>query len=199
MGNSCRSAIDTTTVSDRAACPRDRRAAAHSVAGRRAAARTFLQPVGPPRVQDAHGGLCGQTSQLSADGVRLVGATEIATGMAASQAWSPGPGATNTQSVTSDPDTTGQVRNYTTGPWTQVDDDMRSRTDGEIIADAGHPDAGPRHRGSGVIPRSGRDRLLFAHLPRTLSGVPTPRSGRRRSTRSRIGRRRSGPRTHEAR
>ncbi|MFH9709239.1 hypothetical protein ACH4MW_24975 [Streptomyces luteogriseus] len=69
--------------------------------------------------------------------VRLWGTTEIATGVDATQAWAPGPGALSTQSVTADPDTTGQVRTYTTGPWTQVDDDVRAGIVGEVMADAG--------------------------------------------------------------
>ncbi|MER6345110.1 hypothetical protein ACWC10_05950 [Streptomyces sp. NPDC001595] len=74
-----------------------------------------------------------------ADGpaVKLWGVTEVATGVDATQAWGPGPGAVSTQSVTADPDTTGQVRTYTTGPWTQVDDDVRAGIVGEIMADAG--------------------------------------------------------------
>ncbi|MFS0693129.1 hypothetical protein [Streptomyces nitrosporeus] len=69
---------------------------------------------------------------------KLEGATVIAVGMAdASQAWSPGPGAISTQTTTDDPDTTGQVHKYTTGPWTQADDDVRSGIVGEVIADAG--------------------------------------------------------------
>ncbi|GHD36388.1 hypothetical protein [Streptomyces galbus] len=69
--------------------------------------------------------------------VRLWGTTEVATGVDAAQAWAPGPGAVSTQSVTGDPDTTGQVRSYTTGPWTQVDDDVRAGIVGDVMADAG--------------------------------------------------------------
>ncbi|MCZ0987881.1 hypothetical protein [Streptomyces diastatochromogenes] len=68
---------------------------------------------------------------------KLWGSTDIATGVDAAQAWSPGGGAISTQSVTSDPDTTGQIRSFTTGPWTSVDDDIRSGVVGEIMADAG--------------------------------------------------------------
>ncbi|MEV5438780.1 hypothetical protein AB0K80_22620 [Streptomyces sp. NPDC052682] len=69
--------------------------------------------------------------------IKLWGTTDIATGVDATQGWSAGPGAVGTQSVTADPDTTGQIRTYTTGPWTQADDDVRSGIVGEIIADAG--------------------------------------------------------------
>ncbi|MFE6520884.1 hypothetical protein [Streptomyces sp. NPDC057794] len=69
--------------------------------------------------------------------VRLSGTTEITIGVDATQAWAPGPGAVSTQTVTDDPDTTGQVRTYTTGPWTQVDDDVRAGIVGDIMADAG--------------------------------------------------------------
>lgn len=64
-------------------------------------------------------------------------ATPVATSVDAAQAWAPGPDAISTQSVTADPDTTGQIRSFTTGPWTSVDDDIRSGIVGEIMADAG--------------------------------------------------------------
>lgn len=70
-------------------------------------------------------------------GIRLETPTTVATGIDAAQAWAPGPNALSTQSVTSDPDTTGQVRSYTTGPLTTADDDVRSGIVGEVMADAG--------------------------------------------------------------
>ncbi|MFE9767167.1 hypothetical protein ACFYPC_22030 [Streptomyces sp. NPDC005808] len=90
-------------------------------------------------VQWLKDGTVKQASLMSVNGttIDLVRSIQIATGVDAAQAWSPGPGATNTQTVTSDPDTTGQIRKYTTGPWTQVDDDVRSGIVGEIMADAG--------------------------------------------------------------
>ncbi|WP_037652552.1 MULTISPECIES: hypothetical protein [Streptomyces] len=70
-------------------------------------------------------------------GIRLEAATSIATGVDAAQAWAPGPNAISTQSVTSDPDTTGQIRSFTTGPWTSADSDVRSGILGDVMADAG--------------------------------------------------------------
>jgi hypothetical protein len=48
--------------------------------------------------------------------IKLEAATSIATGVDAAQAWAPRPNAISTQSVTSDPETTGQVRSFTTSP-----------------------------------------------------------------------------------
>lgn len=74
---------------------------------------------------------------LSGSSVKLWGTTDIATGVDATQAWAPGPKAISTQSLTDDPDTTGQVRAFTTGPWASAADDVRSGIVGEIMADAG--------------------------------------------------------------
>ncbi|WP_130330195.1 hypothetical protein [Streptomyces sp. BK022] len=67
----------------------------------------------------------------------VYGVGTYATGVDATQAWSPGWGAISTQSVTSDPDTTGQIRAFTTSPWASADDDIRSGIVGDIMADAG--------------------------------------------------------------
>ncbi|MFE3632785.1 hypothetical protein [Streptomyces sp. NPDC059168] len=74
---------------------------------------------------------------ITPSGIRLEAPTTAATGVDAAQAWAPGPNALSTQSVTSDPDTTGQVRSYTTGPLTTADDDVRAGIVGDIMADAG--------------------------------------------------------------
>ncbi|MET8582223.1 hypothetical protein ABZX39_15230 [Streptomyces collinus] len=74
---------------------------------------------------------------ITPPGIRLETPTTVATGVDATQAWAPGPNALSTQSVTSDPDTTGQVRSYTTGPLTAADDDVRSGIVGDIMADDG--------------------------------------------------------------
>ncbi|MGW2702355.1 hypothetical protein [Streptomyces sp. NPDC001340] len=74
---------------------------------------------------------------ITPPGIRLETPSTLATAVDAAQAWAPGPGALSTQSVTSDPDTTGQIRSFTTGPWTGADDDVRSGIVGEIMADAG--------------------------------------------------------------
>ncbi|ROP47388.1 hypothetical protein EDD94_7074 [Streptomyces sp. PanSC9] len=74
---------------------------------------------------------------ITPPGIRLETPTTVATGVDAAQGWAPGPNALSTQSVSSDPDTTGQVRAYTTGPLTSVDDDVRSGIVGDIMADAG--------------------------------------------------------------
>jgi hypothetical protein len=68
---------------------------------------------------------------------RLTKVTDITTGVDAAQAWSPGSDVVNTQTTTTDPDTTGQIRKYKTGPWTSLDDDIRSGIVGRIMADAG--------------------------------------------------------------
>jgi hypothetical protein len=73
----------------------------------------------------------------SGTNIKLSGTTDIATGVDAAQAWAPGPSAISVQSLTGDPDTTGQIRSFTTGPWTSADDDVRSGIVGEIMADAG--------------------------------------------------------------
>ncbi|MFJ6666521.1 hypothetical protein [Streptomyces sp. NPDC091383] len=70
-------------------------------------------------------------------GIRLEAATTVATGVNASQTWAPGPNVLSTQSLTADPDTTGQIRSFTTGPFTSADDDVRSGIVGDIVADAG--------------------------------------------------------------
>ncbi|MEU4047007.1 hypothetical protein ACK389_30370 [Streptomyces antibioticus] len=74
---------------------------------------------------------------LSGNTVRTWGTADIATGVDAAQAWAPGPQAVSTQSVTGDPDTTGQIRAFSTGPWTSTDADVRSGIVGDIMADAG--------------------------------------------------------------
>lgn len=51
------------------------------------------------------------------------------------QAWSPGPGAVNTLSETSDPDTTGRVGKYTTSPFTGINDDVTTGVIGDVMAD----------------------------------------------------------------
>ncbi|MFF8953286.1 hypothetical protein ACF09I_31435 [Streptomyces sp. NPDC014940] len=74
---------------------------------------------------------------ITPPGIRLEAATTVATGVDAAQAWAPGPNALSTQSVTGDADTTGQIRSFTTGPFTSADDDVRSGVLGDIMADAG--------------------------------------------------------------
>lgn len=51
------------------------------------------------------------------------------------QAWSPGPGAINTLSLTDDPDTTGRISKYTTGPFTGINDEVRIGILGDVMAD----------------------------------------------------------------
>ncbi|MEU4111781.1 hypothetical protein [Streptomyces sp. NPDC027717] len=78
------------------------------------------------------------TSQNGDTKIAMVsGVSTYATGVDAAQAWSPGWGALSTQSVTTNPDTTGQIRAFTTSPWTSVDDDVRAGVVGDIMADAG--------------------------------------------------------------
>ncbi|MFF9158391.1 hypothetical protein ACF1AB_39905 [Streptomyces sp. NPDC014846] len=74
---------------------------------------------------------------ITPPGIRLETPTTVATGVDAAHAWAPGPNSLSTQAVTDDPDTTGQVRSYTTGPLTTADDDVRSGIVGDIMADAG--------------------------------------------------------------
>ncbi|MFG2387214.1 hypothetical protein [Streptomyces avermitilis] len=74
---------------------------------------------------------------ITPPGIRLEAPTTIATGLKAAQAWAPGSNSLSTQSVTDDPDTTGQIRSFTTGPLTTVNDDIRSGIVGDIMADAG--------------------------------------------------------------
>ncbi|MFE2971897.1 hypothetical protein ACFXKC_51725 [Streptomyces sp. NPDC059340] len=69
--------------------------------------------------------------RLQSAGVVTTGLTDV------SQAWSPGAGVVNTQTTTSDPDTTGQIAKYSTGPWTQLDPEVRTGIVGTIMADAG--------------------------------------------------------------
>ncbi|MET7981708.1 MULTISPECIES: hypothetical protein [unclassified Streptomyces] len=68
---------------------------------------------------------------------KLALTSTVATGVTASQAWSPGSGVVNTQSTTSDPDTTGQIAKFATGPWAQLDPEVRTGIVGTIMADAG--------------------------------------------------------------
>ncbi|MFD6294716.1 hypothetical protein ACFWFU_07910 [Streptomyces sp. NPDC060235] len=74
---------------------------------------------------------------------RVLYPSEVATGVTASQAWSPGVGVVNTQATTSDPDTTGQIGKYATDPWTQLDGEVRSGIVGDVMADAGYCLADP--------------------------------------------------------
>ncbi|MFE7277253.1 hypothetical protein [Streptomyces sp. NPDC057623] len=64
------------------------------------------------------------------------------------QAWSPGPGAINTLSLTDDPDTTGRISKYTTGPFTGINDEVRTGVLGDVMADTAScladPDLGVR-------------------------------------------------------
>ncbi|MFF4542466.1 hypothetical protein [Streptomyces aureus] len=80
-----------------------------------------------------------QRSAMTVLGTSLTlgAATQYATGVTASQAWGPGGLVVNTQMVTSDPNTTGQIAKYTLGPWTQLDPEVRTGIVGEIMADAG--------------------------------------------------------------
>ncbi|MFI6464614.1 hypothetical protein [Streptomyces sp. NPDC050528] len=83
-------------------------------------------------------GTITQTTLLpSGSSLKLFGSFEVATGVSASQAWSPGAGAVNTQTTTDDPATTGQIAKYATGPWTELDPEVRGGIVGEIMADAG--------------------------------------------------------------
>ncbi|MFD6294331.1 hypothetical protein ACFWFU_05940 [Streptomyces sp. NPDC060235] len=68
---------------------------------------------------------------------KVLFASDVATGVTASHAWSPGAGVVNTQTTTSDPDTTGQIGKYATAPWTQLDGEVRSGIVGNVMADAG--------------------------------------------------------------
>ncbi|MET7889964.1 hypothetical protein [Streptomyces mirabilis] len=79
-----------------------------------------------------------ETPIIGTIAARLQSAGVVATGLAdVSQAWSPGAGVVNTQTTTSDPDTTGQIAKYSTGPWTQLDPEVRTGIVGTIMADAG--------------------------------------------------------------
>jgi hypothetical protein len=79
-----------------------------------------------------------ETPIIGTIAARLQSAGVVATGLTnVSQAWSPGAGVVNTQTTTSDPDTTGQIAKYSTGPWTQLDPEVRTGIVGTIMADAG--------------------------------------------------------------
>ncbi|MEY2248452.1 hypothetical protein AB8A21_36940 [Streptomyces sp. BF23-18] len=87
-----------------------------------------------------------ETQVIGTTSARFTSAGAVVTGLTnVSQAWSPGAGAVNTQTTTSDPDTTGQIAKYSTGPWAQLDPEMRTGIVGTIMADAGpclaNPDA----------------------------------------------------------
>ncbi|MFF4053464.1 hypothetical protein ACFYZ5_43345 [Streptomyces chartreusis] len=51
------------------------------------------------------------------------------------QAWSPGPGAINTLTLTDDPDTTGRISKYTTGPFAGLNDEVTVGVIGDVMAD----------------------------------------------------------------
>ncbi|MCT9113899.1 hypothetical protein ACFWD7_49670 [Streptomyces mirabilis] len=79
-----------------------------------------------------------ETPIIGTIAARLQSAGVVATGLTdVSQAWSPGAGVVNTQTTTSDPDTTGQIAKYSTGPWAQLDPEVRTGIVGTIMADAG--------------------------------------------------------------
>ncbi|MFI9773002.1 hypothetical protein ACIHJG_40235 [Streptomyces sp. NPDC052415] len=50
-------------------------------------------------------------------------------------AWSPGPGAINTQTITDDPDTTGRIAKHTTEPFTTVNSSLATGITGYAMAD----------------------------------------------------------------
>ncbi|WP_329536868.1 hypothetical protein OG568_50605 (plasmid) [Streptomyces sp. NBC_01450] len=79
-----------------------------------------------------------ETPIIGTVAARLQSAGVVATGLTdVSQAWSPGSGVVDTQTTTSDPDTTSQIAKYSTGPWTQLDPEVRTGIVGTIMADAG--------------------------------------------------------------
>lgn len=78
------------------------------------------------------------------------------------QAWSPGPHALNTISLTSDPDTTGRVSKYTTGPFTVVNDDVTTGVIGDVMADTAACLADPD---PDVVPYFGTPPTVESDLP----------------------------------
>ncbi|MFB6932144.1 hypothetical protein [Streptomyces chartreusis] len=79
------------------------------------------------------------------------------------QAWSPGPGVINTLSLTDDPNTTGRISKYTTGPFTGIKDEVRTGILGDVMADTASCLADPD---PGVPP-------YFGTPPTNEGGLPT--------------------------
>lgn len=106
----------------------------------------------------------------SADAIKpTLGASAIdTTGLSGvTHAWSPGPGAINTLTLTNDPDTTGRISKYTTGPFTGLNDEVTVGVTGDIMADPAScladPDPGiPPYFGTPAAPE---DDLPIAQEP----------------------------------
>ncbi|MFE5894986.1 hypothetical protein ACFQ6E_39565 [Streptomyces sp. NPDC056462] len=91
------------------------------------------------------------------------------------QAWSPGPGAINTLSVTGDPDTTGRISKYATGPFTGINDEVTVGILGDVMADPAACMADPD---PDVVPYFGTPTAVDNDLPTAQepsdTGAPQP-------------------------